>query len=126
MDPLLPHRGKEKFTTHTMAALTDGHFMLSMKSLCAASATEVLLECGCEGEAQCLDSGVPRSRQVRPDPHSEPDLAHGRSRPRKLLRLVTKQQPLVSNPGGPPTPDLQAPHFASQDSSDSADSNVQR
>ncbi|BDA45186.1 probable GATA transcription factor 9 at C-terminar half [Coccomyxa sp. Obi] len=94
-----------------------------------ASATEVLLECGGDGEAQCLDSGVPRNRQIRPDPQSEPGLAQGQCRPRKLPRLVTKQPqlpPSAFNPGGPPTPDLQAPHFASQDSSDSADSNIQR
>ncbi len=101
------------------------HVLITARLL-AASATEVLLECGGDGEAQCLDSGVPRNRQIRKDPQSEPDMAQGQSRPRKLLRLVTKQPTSVSNPGGPPTPDLQAPHFASQDSSDSADSNVQR
>lgn len=96
----------------------------------AASATEVLLEHACEPDAQCLDSGVPRCRQIRLD--GQGVISDGQGQNRTRLRLVVKRQQRQATaaaglpPGGPPTPELPAPLFASQDSSDSADSNTQR
>ena len=89
---------------------------------CAASATEVLLEHACDPDAQCLDSGIPRCCQVSLEPQPN---CHSRTR----LRLMVKRQQQApaeegSPPDGPPTPELQAPAFASQESSDSA--NTQR
>ncbi|EIE20993.1 hypothetical protein COCSUDRAFT_48229 [Coccomyxa subellipsoidea C-169] len=87
-----------------------------------ASATEVLLERACDPDAQCLDSGIPRCCQVSIEPQPN---CHSRTR----LRLMVKRQQQApaeegSPPDGPPTPELQAPAFASQESSDSA--NTQR
>lgn len=81
--------------------------------MCAASATGVLLERVSDGDVQCLDSGVPRNCQVKLEDQNGP-----------RLHLIVKLQQRPA--AGPPTPQLQAPLFASQDSSNSADSNIHR